>query len=63
MCCEGCGKQSFHNVCWDCVKARHRAVMKKKCGCGRQRRERLVQTAARKWVACDRCLGPVRQVA
>lgn len=71
--CEGCGKELgvlealYWAVCMDCTKARHRAFCKGgRCTCGRKRREREVANGtskyARRWIACDRCLGSVRQL-
>jgi hypothetical protein len=59
--CVGCGKEL--SPVWDaqgpdCTKARARAVENHhRCACGRKRRERIIRTAIRSWVACVRCLG------
>jgi hypothetical protein len=64
--CVGCGKEL--SPVWDaqgpdCTKARARAVENHhRCACGRKRRERIIRTAIRSWVACVRCLGTVRQI-
>lgn len=66
--CEGCGNPmdpmgyfGGYKVCWACTKARHRAVLAKKCCCGtKNRRPRLIATACRTWWGCDRCLGAIR---
>lgn len=66
--CEGCGKElgpmdAGYNVCFDCTKARHRAVMNRgKCTCNKKARKREVSAFGRKWIACDRCLGTVCQL-
>lgn len=66
--CEGCGTplgawEAHWRVCMDCTKARARAAFGGRCRCGRKRRERLVGARFRSWVACDRCLGAVRNVS
>ena len=44
--------------CMDCVVARHRAAITKRCSCPRSRRQwRTVTTPVRTWTSCDRCLG------
>lgn len=64
--CDGCGDELSTlealqwSVCLPCTRARHRAAVHGKCTCGRKRRERIVSTSVRAWVACDRCLGVVR---
>jgi len=68
--CNGCGKP-FQNtidtyaVCMDCVRARHRAVVKRgRCTCGAKRRELPVsRVGSRTWIPCGRCLGTVRQLS
>jgi len=67
--CEGCGtplgviEGQRWQVCLDCTKARHRAAMNgQRCTCGAKRNERVVTTPNRAWVACDRCLGVVRNL-
>ena len=67
--CEGCGKElnpvfdAQWSVCMDCTRARARAVANHhRCVCGRKRRERTIVTAVRSWIACNRCLGTVRQL-
>jgi len=70
--CEGCleemdtaGRLMGYSVCMACVKARHRAVVKMKCCCGRAKRESDIKTngAGRRWISCLRCLGKVRQIS
>ena len=75
MICEGCGKDlnpvvlamcgSGPKVCNDCVKARHRAVVKRGCACGRKRRENpeVHKVGSRRWHTCFRCLGQTRQLS
>jgi hypothetical protein len=65
--CEGCGcalgpLDIGYSVCLACTRARHRAVLMRKCCCGHRRRPRHVSTPWRAWIACDRCLGTIRQV-
>jgi hypothetical protein len=72
--CEGCEQvlgtveALLWSVCLGCTKARHRAVIRGgRCSCGpRKRRPREVSTGpvrfARRWIACDRCLGAVAQL-
>jgi hypothetical protein len=67
--CDGCGKElgvfdALWTVCMECTRARHRAcVSGGKCTCGRKRVERTIVTRVRSWIACDRCLGTVRQLS
>lgn len=62
--CEGCGQPVMrsNNPCWECVKARARAAVTRRCSCGKKRRERAVDVGFGAWVSCDRCLGTVRQL-
>lgn len=67
--CQGCGtplspvEALRWQVCLDCTKARHRAATNRgRCSCGTKRRDRLVETRSRSWIACDRCLGVIAQV-
>lgn len=64
--CSGCGGESIHDVCWDCVVARARTVAARgRCTCGRRRLEdpRARSVGSRVWYTCRRCLGTTRQVA
>ena len=70
--CEGCLKEmdvmgflQGYTVCMDCVKARHKAVMRNgKCGCRKaDKRPREMGNKSRKWLGCDRCLGTIRQLS
>lgn len=65
--CDGCGKQVLMcwNPCMDCVKARYNAVLKRRCCCGKQRREnpKVHKIGSRTWMTCDRCLGQTRQLS
>lgn len=45
------------------VRARHRAVLTKRCGCGRLRDPVTKSVGSRVWIACKRCLGTVRQIS
>jgi hypothetical protein len=65
--CDGCNSplgplDIEYSVCMPCTCARHRAVLKRRCCCGRLRRPRRVSTGSRTWIACDRCLGTVKQI-
>lgn len=67
MTCGGCGVNGFfpgqYPVCLGCVRARHRAAMTRRCGCGSKRRETGVkQQGPRRFISCERCLGHVRAV-
>lgn len=64
--CEGCGTGFVcfdrYPVCFDCVKARHRAAVKRKCACGRKAVPAPeARMGSRTWVPCRRCLGTIRQ--
>lgn len=71
--CEGCAQRIITpgeramgwEVCLDCTKARARAAFTRRCTCGRRARPTGVKgrPGARQWVACERCLGTIRQVA
>lgn len=69
--CDGCGapmSMSEHaagwTVCLECTKARHRAVLKRKCCCGRKRRPtEVMRTGSRSWISCHRCLGQIKQLS
>jgi hypothetical protein len=52
-------------VCMECVKARARAAMTHRCGCGKKKRPTgvLGRPRQRQWIACHRCLGTIKQVA
>jgi len=51
------------SVCMDCTRARARCVANHhRCTCGRKGRARIIRTSFRSWVACERCLGTVRQL-
>ena len=71
--CEGCDRAIYSfagPVCLACCKARHRAVLNSgRCTCGRRarptRKGRIVmfgrRDIGRKWIACLRCLGTIKQ--
>jgi hypothetical protein len=67
--CEGCGKQlgvgdTGYTVCIECTKARHRAVVNRKCSCGNKRRPtEIKRIGSRTWISCYRCLGQIKQVS
>lgn len=67
--CEGCDRllspiEALHwSVCFVCTKARHRAVLARRCICGRRARPGPVdRIGSRSWVPCLRCLGQIRQL-
>ena len=68
--CVGCGVPTVWGIldprnppiCMDCVKARARAVVRIYCGCRAKRRKvSLLVASGRRWKACGRCLGVVRE--
>lgn len=65
--CEGCTGLMLdlnYAVCWECTKARHNAVLSRKCVCRKiDRKEKLCQTGSRQWLACQRCLGVIKQLS
>ena len=72
--CVGCGGEltiieyamaarDNHLICMGCVKARHRAAISHKCSCPKKlKRPREVTNKIRQWIACDRCLGAIKQL-
>ncbi len=55
---------SFYGVPMDVVKARHRAVMSHKCGCGKKRDpSEIKRVGSRTWISCFRCLGQIKQLS
>lgn len=65
MRCEACGEETHLSPCFPCVKARHRAAMKKKCVCGKkkQRPSEEKRVGSRRWISCLRCLETIRQLS
>lgn len=69
MICSVCGKPGGLVVldggpCMPCVRARHRAAITHRCSCGSQRIPApLARIGSRSWIACNRCLGTIRQVS
>ena len=68
--CHGCDRpltgflDELYDVCMDCTKARHRAVVNGKCTCGRKAKPGATCKAySRTWIPCQRCLGTIRQVS
>ena len=51
--------------CMNCVRARAATVgANGRCRCPKSKqRPRTVKTRSRSWVACDRCLGTIRQIS
>lgn len=46
------------------VKARHRAVMNRKCSCGKLKDPTEVKRiGSRSWISCNRCLGQIKQLS
>lgn len=46
------------------VKARHRAALTHKCGCGKLRDPSEIHKAySRTWISCLRCLGTIKQLS
>lgn len=62
--CTACGKPSWHDVCMACVIQRHKTVLNRgKCTCRKaEQRPREVGNNIRRWIACDRCLGSIKQL-
>jgi hypothetical protein len=67
--CSACTKElgaieaTQFSVCLPCTVARHKAVVKKKCCCRKvDKRPRTIDVKFRGWVACDRCLGTIKQL-
>ena len=71
MKCEGCLKElsvfdmcQGYSVCFECTKARHKAVLKRHCVCGSKKRESSIhKIGSRTWVSCLRCLGQIKQLS
>ena len=69
--CQGClaplhpMERGYWTVCFPCTRARHKAVLARgRCVChARERRPRQVSNGSRAWIACDRCLGSIRQLS
>lgn len=67
--CEGCCGpfgpfDALWDVCLPCTKARYKAVITKRCVCGRGRRPTDVKRiGSRSWVSCKRCLGTIEQLS
>lgn len=67
MNCPVCNVHSAYwdgTICMECVKARAKVASgNKRCVCTKRfQRPRTVETKHRSWVACDRCLGVVKQL-
>lgn len=63
--CEGCDSEmlfspGLHDICWDCVKARHRGVVNGKCTCGKKAKPVEIMQAGAKRMKCRRCLAGIR---
>lgn len=71
MNCEGCDKPlspvdvaGGYTVCFGCTRARHKAVLRRKCCCGRDRRPTgVMRIGSRSWISCRRCLGQIKQLS
>lgn len=66
MTCTACLKPKLvdgYDVCFTCTKARHAAVMRRKCVCRKaDKRPRKVDLGFRAFETCDRCLGTIRHL-
>jgi predicted amidophosphoribosyltransferase len=64
--CSGCGTPTlaWTDPCWECVKARARtATNRGRCTCpAKLKRPRPVDVGHRAWLACDRCLGVIKNL-
>ena len=46
------------------IKARHLAVMRRKCCCGKEKDPSEVKgTGSRTWISCERCLGTIKNLS
>jgi hypothetical protein len=69
--CEGClnpmdlmGYVAGYSVCLACTTARHKAVVRKKCSCGKAKRPSdIKKNGSRTWISCLRCLGQIKQLS
>lgn len=70
--CEGCEKflpdmdiALGYYVCFPCTKARHKAVLRKKCVCKKaeKRESHIKRVGSRTWISCLRCLGQIKQLS
>ena len=67
--CEGCGSELGvfdigYSICMECTKARHRAVINRKCSCGNKKRpSKIKRIHSRTWISCNRCLGQIKQLS
>jgi len=76
MICEGCGSplnpvEAMMTeasttckvpICMACVRARHKAVLKRRCSCGKgSRPSQMHRMGSRTWTSCLRCLGTIKQ--
>ena len=72
--CEACGTpvnpvelamaaQDNYPIHLDCVRRRHKAALRGKCGCRTSKWAKRCKTGSRAWDACTRCGGQIRQVS
>lgn len=65
--CSVCGQPRgfLGDPCMACVRARHKAVVNGgRCSCPKSmKKPRTVSNGNRTWVACDRCLGSIKQLS
>jgi hypothetical protein len=48
----------------DVVRARHRAVIERKCRCGNKRDpSEIKRVGSRTWISCLRCFGQIKQLS
>lgn len=69
MICEGCEEEFIniidqHPICTPCVRARHKAVLARKCVCRSKKHTKECNNGmGRRWLSCLRCLGTVKQLS
>lgn len=72
--CRACGRpvsvveaamaaQDKYPIHLACARRRQRAVASGRCGCRTERYARRASAGRRQWLACERCLGSIRQIA
>ena len=60
--CEACEREViFHDICWDCVRARHRAALSHRCTCPKALKfPKEIKQAGEVRIKCGRCLGAIK---
>lgn len=68
--CEGCGNDmdtvgilQNYTVCFDCTRARQRAVALRRCSCRKKRPSEVKKIGSRSWISCLKCLGQIKQLS